>query len=65
MTTDFKPVIDELTYRSYCHNRMLNPEIDPEQWALIFPNVPEMEERFLKTFIMKLMDAAEEMEKPN
>jgi hypothetical protein len=65
MSTNFKPVIDELVYRSYCYNRVMFPEVAPERWAKIFPNVPDMEERFLKTFIMKLMEAAEEVERPN
>lgn len=54
-------VIDELTFRSYVHNRMTFPDVAPERWALIFSNVPEMEERFLKTFILKLLEAAEEI----
>lgn len=50
-----KPVIDELDFRSYVHNRRMFPEIAPERWALVFRNVPAMEERYLKTFITKLM----------
>jgi len=45
---------DELIYRSYCHQRMTFPEVPPERWALIYDNVPVMEERYLKTFIEKL-----------
>lgn len=56
------PLIDELTFRSYAHNRMMFPDVQPERWAAIFQNVPAMEERFLKTFIAKLMEAAEEIE---
>lgn len=39
-------IIDELTYRSYAHNRRMFPQTTPEQWAVIFPNVPAMEARF-------------------
>ena len=60
-----KPVIDELMFRSYAHNRIMFPEVEPERWAVIFSNVPEMEERFLKMFILKLMEAAAESELPN
>ncbi len=56
-----KPVIDELVFRSYVHNRMTFPQVAPEGWAKIFSNVPEMEERYLKTFILKLLEAAEEL----
>jgi len=58
--SDLKPVIDELVFRSYVHNRMTFPGVAPERWAKIFSNVPEMEERYLKTFILKLIEAAEE-----
>lgn len=54
-------VIDELEFRSYAHNRMMFPDVAPERWALIFRNVPEMEERFCRTFILKMMEAAEEL----
>lgn len=57
---NFQPIIDELTYRNYCHNRMLRPDITPENWALIYPNVPEMEERYLKQFVAELFKAAAE-----
>lgn len=38
--------IDDLTYRSYAHNRQLAPDISPERWAKVFPNVAAMEERY-------------------
>lgn len=53
------PLMDELTFRSYVHNRMMFPDVQPERWAAIFKNVPAMEERFLKTFIAKLMQEIE------
>ncbi len=63
MTPNYKPVIDELTFRSYAHQRIMFPEVEPEKWALIYgPAVVEMEERYLKTFILKLMEAAAEEE---
>lgn len=61
MSAPENSIIDELTFRNYAHNRMLSPHISPEQWALIYANVPEMEERFLKTFISKLFEAADEI----
>jgi|GEM_PF-4377488 hypothetical protein len=58
-----KAVIDELVFRSYVHNRMMSPDISPERWALIYgPSVADMEERYLKTFILKMMEAAEEFD---
>jgi hypothetical protein len=38
-------LIDELTFRSYAHNRGLAPDVSPERWAKIFPNGPAMEAR--------------------
>jgi hypothetical protein len=55
-------IFDEATFRSYVHQRMTFPGVSPERWATIFENVPEMEERYLKTFILKLMDVAEELD---
>jgi hypothetical protein len=54
-------VIDELEFSSYAHNRMQFTEVPPERWAVIFSNAPAMEERFLKTFISKLLEAEEEI----
>lgn len=51
--------MDELTFRSYAHNRMMFPDVQPERWATIFQNVPAMEERFLKNFIAKVMKEIE------
>src|SRR3990167_10078099 len=36
---------DELTYRSYAHNRRRSPDIEPSAWADIFPTWGIMEER--------------------
>ncbi len=43
----FQFIIDELTYRSYRHNRRLQPEISPERWKKLFGHdaVEAMEER--------------------
>lgn len=61
--SDLEPIIDELTYRSYAHNRMLSPHITLEQWALVYPNVPDMERRYLMTFVLAIMaEAPEERE---
>lgn len=61
-TTKEKPdALKELTFRSYVHNRMQFPEVAPERWAAIFSNAPEMEERFVSTFVLKLMEAADDM----
>jgi hypothetical protein len=38
-----KPFIDRLTYINYASNRDFAPEVSPERWGRIFPNVPEME----------------------
>lgn len=40
-------VVDELTYRSYAHNRNLHPDIEPEKWAVIFSNAAELEKRYI------------------
>ena len=39
-------VIDHLTYCNYRHNRRLRPDIEPERWALIYPNAAAMEARY-------------------
>lgn len=44
------PIIDELTFRRYAHNRMRAPEVSPERWAKIFTNGPAMEERFQREY---------------
>jgi len=47
MTTDgpmFPPaLVDSLTFISYACNRGLRPDITPERWATVYPNVPAME----------------------
>ena len=43
-------VVDALTYASYRANRLRSPEVAPERWALIFPSIDEMEERFQREF---------------
>jgi len=66
MTPNYKPVVDELKYRSYCYQRMTFPDVEPESWALIFgPAVVEMERKFLMQFVACLMIAAAEEELPN
>lgn len=47
MAEQFQQIIDELTYRSYAHNREANPEIAPERWALIFDRGYIYEARYL------------------
>ena len=40
-------ILDELTYRSYAHNRQLAPHITPERWAKVFGESAErLEKRF-------------------
>lgn len=39
-------IIDELTYRSYAHNRQLSPQVTPERWQAIYPNALHLEERY-------------------
>lgn len=29
-----KPYIDPVAYRAYAHDRLMNPQIDPESWRL-------------------------------
>ena len=42
-------LFDELTYRSYRHQREISPKTSPERWAKIFgPSVTAMEERYWK-----------------
>jgi hypothetical protein len=56
-------LIDELTFRSYVHNRMQFPDVAPERWRMIYGlrAAAAMEERFLTTFILKLIEAADEI----
>jgi hypothetical protein len=39
-------LIDELSYRSYAHNREQAPHISPQSWAKVVPNAEQMEERY-------------------
>ena len=40
-------IVDELTYRSYAHNRRLSPDVSPERWMAVFgEDAAQMEERF-------------------
>ena len=40
-------IVDELTYRSYAHNRQLSPDVAPERWMAVFgEGAAQMEERF-------------------
>lgn len=42
-------LVEELTYRSYAHNRNLAPHIKPETWVKAYgDSVPEMEARYLR-----------------
>ena len=38
--------VDELTYRSYAHNRRISPAVAPERWGKLFANAEAMERRF-------------------
>ena len=39
-------MFDRLNYAAYVANRERSPEISPESWAKILPNVPAMERKF-------------------
>jgi hypothetical protein len=40
-------MVDDLIYRSYCHNWQRSPEIHPERWEAVFgPSTAEMEVRY-------------------
>ena len=40
-------IVDELTYRSYAHNRRLSPGVAPERWVKVYgESAAQMEERF-------------------
>jgi hypothetical protein len=42
-----RPVpIDELIYRSYIHQRVTFPHVEPSRWAKIYENAEAMEKRF-------------------
>ena len=41
-----KPVVDQLVYLNYAHNRDLAPEVSPERWARIYPNAAALEARY-------------------
>lgn len=41
-------IVDELTYRSYAHNRRMFPHVAPERWAVIFSNAEALEARYLR-----------------
>ena len=48
--TDLVGTVDTLIYASYRANRLRSPEVKPERWALIYPTITEMEERFQREF---------------
>lgn len=39
-------MLDELTYRSYRHNRRLAPDVTPEGWAKVFEHGELLEARY-------------------
>ena len=41
-------LVDELTYRSYRHQREIAPQISPKRWESVFQNVSQMEARYQK-----------------
>jgi len=47
-------VIDYLTYRNYCHNRMLSPSIPAEKWIRIYKDQPTFEKLFQKEYKKQL-----------
>jgi len=50
MIANLQVTVDNLIYASYRANRLRSPEVAPERWALIFPDITELEERFQKEF---------------
>ena len=62
----FSPVVDELTYRSYAHNRIVSPEVSPSRWAVLFPTQADLEARFRKDYLPThpcLFDVLDQAEK--
>jgi len=55
-------LVDELTFLSYVYNRMEFPNIAPERWRLVYGlrAAAAMEARFVRTFVLKLIEAADE-----
>jgi hypothetical protein len=46
MIADLQATVENLVYASYKANRLRSPDVLPERWALIFPTIDELEERF-------------------
>jgi hypothetical protein len=44
---NLQPIVDELTYQNYAANRAYAPHVSPERWGRLYPNVKEMEARYL------------------
>jgi len=45
--TEAKQIINEAIYLNYVFNRKNSPPITPEQWGKIYPNVEELERRYI------------------
>ncbi len=49
-------IVSDLTYRNYCHNRKMSPDVSPERWEKMYgASAPAMEIRFQEE---KSMNAA-------
>jgi|DEB0MinimDraft_12_1074336.scaffolds.fasta_scaffold62294_2 hypothetical protein len=47
-------IIDYLTFRNYCHNRLLSPNIPAEKWIKIYKDQPAFEKLFQKNYKKQL-----------
>ena len=39
-------LVNELTYTSYKFNRQRSPDLTPDQWTKVYPNVDRLEARY-------------------
>lgn len=59
-----KQIADELTFKSYVHQRINFADVAPERWAAIYGAElqQQMEDRYLITFVACLIQAVHEEE---
>ena len=50
---DYQQLINDATYTCYRFNRTRSPNITPEQWGKIFPNIELLEQQYQKEILNK------------
>ena len=53
MRTTYRQLVSEATYTCYRYNRNRSPDVTPEQWGRIFPNVELLEQQYREEILGK------------